>query len=175
MAGQDVFENQMKVVGNVGYLRGLKGEDSVLIAPGNLPHPYTGSGILNAALSNGKWYRIAIGNTANRVSSALINIGRMYNHGTPSGRLLYVFADGYSGGQIVSQLAVGGSNYDIGKVRILHSGSTEARIMLDIYVKSNSSNDYSICYSNNIGFNFQSPEEVSGAVPEGYAVKEFSF
>lgn len=33
MAGQDVFENQMKLVDNVDYLRGMAGKDSVLISP----------------------------------------------------------------------------------------------------------------------------------------------
>lgn len=36
MAEQDVKENEMTTVSSVDYVRGLKGKDSVLIAPGNL-------------------------------------------------------------------------------------------------------------------------------------------
>ena len=34
--GQDVFENEMKMVNSVDYLRGLKGSDSVLITIGQV-------------------------------------------------------------------------------------------------------------------------------------------
>lgn len=36
MAEQDIKENEMTSVSSVDYVRGLKGKDSVLIAPGNL-------------------------------------------------------------------------------------------------------------------------------------------
>ena len=36
MAEQDIREDQMTITNTVDYLRGLKGKDSVLIAPGNL-------------------------------------------------------------------------------------------------------------------------------------------
>lgn len=36
MAEQDIREDQMTVVSSVDYVRGMKGKDSVLIAPGNL-------------------------------------------------------------------------------------------------------------------------------------------
>lgn len=36
MAEQDIREDQMTSVSSVDYVRGLKGKDSVLIAPGNL-------------------------------------------------------------------------------------------------------------------------------------------
>ena len=173
--GQDVYENEMRVVNGVDYIRGLVGKDSVQIDPRDLPYPNTGSGFLEKILSNGKWYRIAIGGVGSQPSSAIINIGRHYSYGSPSGRLLYVFADGFSGNPIVSQFAKGGSDSDVGKVRILYKGSTTENVMLDIYIKSANSNNYKICFSNNINFSFQTPEEVSEAIPEGYSVKEFSF
>lgn len=139
-----------------------------------IPYPYTGSGILNGVLVKGKWYRIAIGDIGSKPSSAIINIGKVYNNTVPSGKLLYLFADGYSGTPQVSQLAVGGANYDISKVRILYISSYQ-EVIIDIYVKSDGANEYNICYSNNIGFKFQNPKEVSAEVPEGYSVKEFSF
>ena len=36
MAEQDIREDQMTITNTVDYLRGLKGKDSALIAPGNL-------------------------------------------------------------------------------------------------------------------------------------------
>ena len=49
--GQDVFENEMKIVNSVDYLRGLKGKDSVAITPANLL-----SGLFQdrGAISNGE-------------------------------------------------------------------------------------------------------------------------
>ena len=61
MAEQDIREDQMTVSSSVDYVRGLKGRDSVLIRPGNLPHPNTGGQVVNGILIKGKWYRIAIG------------------------------------------------------------------------------------------------------------------
>ena len=39
MAEQDIREDQMTSVSSVDYVRGLKGKDSVLIKPGDLPSP----------------------------------------------------------------------------------------------------------------------------------------
>ena len=36
MAEQDIREDQMTITNTVDYLRGIKGKDSILIAPGNL-------------------------------------------------------------------------------------------------------------------------------------------
>lgn len=50
MAEQDIREDQMTITNTVDYLRGLKGKDSVLIKPGDLPHPNTGGGVVSADL-----------------------------------------------------------------------------------------------------------------------------
>lgn len=68
---QDIREDQMTITNTVDYLRGLKGKDSVLIKLGDLPHPNTGSGYTKAALSNGKWYRIARGVSGEHPSSGI--------------------------------------------------------------------------------------------------------
>lgn len=78
MAEQDIREDQMTITNTVDYLRGLKGKDSVLIKPGDLPHPNTGGGVVSADLQNGKWYRIAIGYPGNAASSGLFNIGTFF-------------------------------------------------------------------------------------------------
>lgn len=74
---EKVKENEMTSVDSVDYLRGLKDEDSVLISPRNFL-PNTGGGCTEADLSNGKWYRIAIGYPGNAVSSGLFNIGNLF-------------------------------------------------------------------------------------------------
>lgn len=168
---QDIREDQMIMASSVDYLRGLKGKDSVLINPRDLPYPNTGGGYMASSLSNGKWYRIATGGVGSEISSAIINIGNRYNHSTPGSKLIYVCADGYSDNQIVSLLASGGNVNNISKARILYKSSIQEVVMLDIYCSY--TNDYHICYSNNIRFTFRSPEEVGESVPEGYSVKEF--
>ena len=170
---EDIRENAMTSVDSVDYVRGLKGGKSVLIASGKLPHPNTGSGVIsNSYLYEGKWYRIALGEIGSYPSSAIVNIANVYNNSSSGSRLLYVSADGYSGNQNVVLLGKGGS-INISKARILSKKSTDVRTMLDIYVASNGANLYFISYSCNIGFTFQSPEEVSESIPEGYSVKEF--
>ena len=51
---EDIRENAMTVSSSVDYVRGLKGKDSVLIRPDDLPHPNTGSGIVIGDMDNGK-------------------------------------------------------------------------------------------------------------------------
>ena len=48
MAEQDIREDQMTITNTVGYLRGLKGKDSVLVAPSSL---MTQLGILHTSFS----------------------------------------------------------------------------------------------------------------------------
>lgn len=134
-----------------------------------------GCGMLRGPLEQNKWYRIAIGGFGNSASSAIINICKYYNNGSPTSQLFYVSADGYSNGQTIIQLAKGGISSSIAKARIIYQESTQVRVILDIYIASPKSNDFTISYSNNLGFSFQPPEEVSADIPEGYSVKEFAF
>ena len=63
----------------------------------------------------------------------------------------------------------------ISKVRLLYIGSTTETGMVDIYISANGRNDINFAYSNNIGFTFQTPVEVSEEPDAGYIVKEFTF
>lgn len=170
---EDIRENAMTSVSSVDYVRGLKGKDSVLIRPDDLPHPNTGSGIVIGDMDNGKWYRIAIGGIGSAPSSAIINVANYYSNTAPGSKLLYVSADGYSNLQSVVLLSEGGKK-NISKARILYNKNTTSRVMLDVYVYSAANNEYYIAYSNNINFTFQTPEEVSETIPDNYLVKEFS-
>lgn len=133
-----------------------------------------GCGTLKGDLEQDKWYRIAIGGIGSDISTAIINIGKYYNNGTPTSQLFYVSACGFGIGRTVIQLAKSGYN-SISKIRIIHKASTAERVMLDIYVASTRSNTFLLSYSNNISFSFQKFEEVSADIPDGYSVNEFTF
>lgn len=100
---EKVKENEMTSVDSVDYLRGLKDEDSVLISPRNFL-PNTGGGCTEADLSNGKWYRIAIGYPGNAVSSGLFNIGNLFVNEPPRAILFYAFTEGYNNGTFITKL-----------------------------------------------------------------------
>lgn len=174
MAEQDIREDQMTSVSSVDYVRGLKGKDSVLIKPGDLPHPNTGGGVVSADLQNGKWYRIAIGYPGNAASSGLFNIGTFFVNESPRAILFYAFAEGYDNGAFVTKVA-SSSIVPISKARVLYATSTTKRSFLDICVKLYRLNNFVISAAALINFKLQTPEEVSETIPEGYSVKEVPF
>lgn len=174
MAEQDIRENEMNSVGSVDYVRGLKGKDSVLIKPGDLPHPNTGGGfIAGSGLINNKWYRIAIGRNGSYPCSGIFNIGNRYNNNSSRIILFYSFAEGYGNNSVIAKLA-SSPVLPVSKVRVLF-GKSPLASYLDIYVSTNLENDFYISASCLMNFQLQAPEEVSGDIPEGYSVKEVSF
>ena len=122
---------------------------------------------------NGKWYRVAISRKCYMASSVLLNVGSRYTNNAPCSQLFYIALDGYSKLQNVVQLGV--SSKCINKVRLLYKSSTTENGMLDIYISANGKNDIDFAYSNNIGFTFQTPVEVSEKPDAEYYVKEFTF
>lgn len=174
MAEQDIREDQMTVTNTVDYLRGLKGKDSVLIAPDKLPHPNTGGGYTKANLSNGKWYRIARGVSGEQPSSGIFNIANSFAYEKSRAILFYAFTDAYSDGSFITKIAAS-SVVPISKARVLSIKSNSGDSYLDVFVRLNEMNVVHIAASSMIGFTLQAPEEVSGDIPEGYSVKEVSF
>ena len=174
MAEQDIRENEMTSVSSVDYVRGLKGKDSVLIKPGDLPHPNTGSGYTKAALSNGKWYRIARGVSGEQPSSGIFNIANSFAYESSKAILFYAFTDAYSGGSFITKIAAS-SVVPISKARILSIKSSSEISYLDVFVRLNQTNMVHISASSMIGFTLHKPEEVGEAIPEGYSVKKVSF
>lgn len=171
---QDIREDQMTSVDSVDYVRGLKGKDSVLIKPGDLPHPNTGGGVITGiGLINNKWYRIAIGKDGSHPCSGIFNIGNRFNNNSPRIILFYSFAEGYGNSSVIAKLA-SSPVPPVSKVRVLFGKSTLVSY-LDIYVSTNLENDFYISASCLMNFQLQAPEEVSGDIPEGYSVKEVSF
>ena len=171
------YNNDLETKDSLNRVKAVDGSgNDILVSPGVVTNS-GGCGVFasESRLEQDKWYRIAIGSFGNTASSAIINICKYYNNGTPTSQLFYVSADGYSDGQAVIQLAKGGISNSIAKARIIYQVSTQVRVMLDIYIASPKLNDFTISYSNNIGFSFQSPKEVSADIPEGYSVKEFTF
>ena len=174
MAEQDIREDQMNSVSSVDYVRALKGKNSVLIAPGNLPHPKTGGEYIEtSALSNKKWYRIATGRDGSFPCSGIFNIGNRFNNNNPKTVLFYSFAEGYKESSFTEKLASSDVS-PVSKVRVL-SGKSPLVSYLDIYISTNLENNFFISASCLINFHLQTPEEVIGAIPEGYSVNEFAF
>ncbi len=173
MAEQDIREDQMTVSSSVDYVRGLKGKDSVLIAPGNLPHPNTGGQVVTGPILRNKWHRIAIGAPGAAPSSGLFNMANFYNQTKPRSVLFYAFTEGYDNG--LSIILLGSSpNKSISKARVLSARSTTQKSYLDVYTDIVGDNDFIISAACLIGFSLQEPEEVDEAIPEGYSVKEFT-
>ena len=171
---EDIKENEMTSVSSVDYVRGLKGKDSVLIKPGDLPHPNTGGGYVNGSrLINSKWYRIAIGRDGTFHSSGIFNIGNRYNNAHPTAVLFYAFASGYNSQSFISKLASSDAVY-ASKARVVYGGSPLISY-LDIYIIGIVQNDFYISAACLMNFNLQTPEEVDEAIPEGYSVKEVLF
>ena len=175
MAEQDIKENEMASVGSVDYVRGLKGKDSVLIRPDDLPHPNTGGGIIVGPIYRGKWYRIATRYTGSSQASGVFNLVNNYNNTSPKSILLYAFAEGYENGSYIVELG-SSPKKSISKARVLAAGLPGKESYLDVYTDiPGEYNDFTISAACLIGFQLHTPEEVSEAIPEGYSVKEVSF
>ena len=174
MAEQDIREDQMNVSSSVDYVRGMKGKNSVLINPNNLPHPNTGGQfVIGSGITRGKWYRIAIGRDGSYPCSGIFNIGNRFNNNSPRTVLFYSLAEGYGNASFIAKLA---STVvpPVSKVRVLF-GKAPLESYLDIYINTNLENSFYISASCLMNFELQTPEEVGEAIPEGYSVKEISF
>lgn len=170
---QDIREDQMTVSSSVDYVRGMKGKNSVLINPNNLPHPNTGGQVVNGILIKGKWYRIAVGRDGSYPCSGIFNIGNRFNNHNPCTVLFYSFVEGYSSRSFIAKLA-SSSILSVSKARVLF-GKVPLISYLDIYVIGNIQNEFYISASCLMNFKLQTPEEVDKAIPEGYSVKEVLF
>ena len=100
-------------------------------------------------------------------------VGNYYNNEAPNSQLLYIHADGYSDRQSIVQLA--NSGRVISKARILYKATTTDGPIVDVFIRTEKTNQLMLSYSCNINFTFQSPIEVSEEPDAGYSVKEFSF
>ena len=173
----DLKENQLTEITNPTHIRCMDANgNSRTVTPENvLKAAGAPAGYLRKVLNGGKWYRIAVSKEPNNtLASALVNIGNNYGTMPSSSCLFYVAAGGYRD-VVVTKLA--GMDYYVSKVRLLTKRSTEDNLMLDIFVRStttNGGNVSHISYACNIGFNFQDPVEVSDSPEEGYTVSEFS-
>lgn len=171
---QDIREDQMTVTSSVDYVRGMKGKNSVLINPNNLPHPNTGGQFISSgALIKGKWYRIAVGRDGSYPCSGIFNIGNRFNNYNPCTVLFYSFAEGYSSRSFIAKLA-SSSILSVSKARVL-SGKVPLVSYLDIYISASLENSFYISASCLMNFKLQTPEEVGETIPEGYSVKEVAF
>lgn len=125
-------------------------------------------------LAWGRWYRIASSTSGANPNSLLLNVGNLYVNNAARSQLFYISAEGFENNQVITQLASGGGKC-ISKARILYKRSTTEGPIIEILVSALNANNYVFAYSNNIGFVFQEPVEVSETPESGYTVKEFIF
>lgn len=89
MAGSDIRENEMTSVSSVDYVRGLKGEDSVLITPSSLMKQ---RGILHTSvsLSAGEQYELPYNSGLIMIQNASYTLGKALAilFGTGSGNVI---------------------------------------------------------------------------------------
>ena len=168
------YNNDLEIKDSISKIKAVDAAcNDILVSPGIVAQSGgCGTFRLKDAMK-GKWYRVALSGLCYTTSSVLLNVGSRYKNNSPCAQLFYIASDGYSGAQNVVQLGV--ANKCISKVRLLFINSTTQGGMLDIYISSNGSNDIDFAYSNNIGFTFQTPVEVSEEPDTGYKVKEFAF
>ena len=127
----------------------------------------------NNRLGYNKWHRIAFASNGVNPNSVLLNIGNQYVNKAASSQLFYIFADGYSNNQCITQLANAGKC--ISKIRILYKASTTEGPIIEVLTCADGNNSYFFACSCSIGFNFQDPMEVNDIPEAGYSVKEFIF
>ena len=118
MAEQDIREDQMTITNTVGYLRGLKGKDSVLVAPSSL---MTQIGILHTSfsLSPGGQYELPY-------KSGLIMIQNSNRSHEKAVATLYGSGNGTV---IVPSSTIQFFSEEIGKVCVLNNGENTKYII----------------------------------------------
>lgn len=108
---QDIREDQMNLVSGVDYVRGLKGKDSVLIAPGNLLGALfqdrgTFEGDLNELKTAGMYY--ITGNTENK-PAGFYGLMLVFRSGAGIAQIAYSVYNGASKKRV---LLSNGGNWD---------------------------------------------------------------
>lgn len=111
MAEQDIREDQMTITNTVNYLRGLKGKDSVLIAPGDLLSALfqdrgTFEGDVNELRTAGMYY--VTGNTKN-IPPGYYGLMLVFKSGAGIVQIVYSVSSGLSKKRV---LLYNGGNWD---------------------------------------------------------------
>ena len=169
------YNNDLETKDSLHKVKAVDGSGNDILVSPDIVAKSGGCGILitKGLLSSGKWYRIASSKNGGYPNSLLLNVGNVYVNRAPLSQLFYISAEGFETNQIISLLAASGKT--ISKARILYKGSTTQGPIIEILANAPGKNNYAFAYSNNIGFVFQEPVEVSETPESGYSVKEFTF
>ena len=170
------YNNGLETKDSLSKVKAVDGAgNDILVSPGVVANS-GGCGKISTVqqLARGKWYRIASSKNGAHPNSLLLNVGNLFARTVPRSQLFYISAAGFGNNQVITQLAFGGDKC-ISKARILYKNSTAEGPIIEILVNADNENNYLFAYSNNIGFVFQEPVEVSETPESGYSVKEFTF
>ncbi|MCY6350153.1 hypothetical protein OXV71_04350 [Bacteroides fragilis] len=167
----DKKEHELTQVSSVRLLRGLDGNnESVLISPSDLPHPFIPCAYIFENIGVEGWYRIASGLRSYNLG-ALLNIGNTWGHHTQAAGIysLFAFNDSFR----ISKLdGYGVMNVD--KIRyVYHRSNLTSESFIDIHYSRNMSNPVSISASCITNLTFTSDFKPA-TIPEEYTAIEIS-
>lgn len=165
----DKKEQELTQVGSVKFLRGLDdNNESVLISPADLPHPYVPVAYISMRLYKEGWYRLASG-PRNYNLGALFNIGNSWGYNNQSAGIYILLA--YNSSFNITKLD-GYQNMIIDKIRYVHnSADPVSTSFIDVHYNSNLDNIVSISVSCITNLVFVPNLELT-TVPEGYVTSE---
>jgi len=167
----DKKEQELTQVSSVRLLRGLdNNNESVLIAPSDLPTPYYPVAYISNYLGQEGWYRLATG-LRNYNMNALISIGNAWGN---NGQTACIFTLLACNASIMIQKLDGYGNMAIDRIRYVQNpNSLVGESYIDIHYIHNKDNVISISVSGITNLVFASNLELT-TIPEGYVATEVS-
>lgn len=166
---EDKREQELRTVSSVKVLRGLdNNNESVLIAPADLPHPYVPVAYISMRLYEKGWYRLASGPRHYNIG-AFLNIGNSWGYNSQSAGIYTLLA--YNSSLTINKLD-GYQNMLVDKIRYVHNPADPvSSSFIDIHYNSNLDNIVSISVSCITNLIFESTFEVA-EIPSGYTTVE---
>lgn len=165
----DKKEHELSQVGSVKLLRGLdNNNESVLIAPSDLPAPYYPMAYIPIYLRQEGWYRLATG-LRNYNMNALISIGNAWGN---NGQTACIFTLLACNASIMIHKLDGYGDMAVDRIRYVQNpNSLVGESYIDIHYIHNKDNFVTISVSGITNLVFASNLELT-TIPEGYATTE---
>ncbi|MCS2250155.1 hypothetical protein NXX33_20610 [Bacteroides fragilis] len=167
----DKKEQELTQVNSVRLLRGLdNNNESVLIAPSDLPTPYYPVAYISNALQQEGWYRLATG-SRNYNMNALISMGNAWGYSSQTACIFTLLACNAS---IMIHKFDGYGEMAIDQIRYVQNpNSLVSDSYIDIHYRYNIENFISISVAGITNLVFESTLELT-TIPEGYVATEVS-
>ena len=165
----DKKEQELTQVSSVRLLRGLdNNNESVLIAPSDLPTPYYPVAYISNYLGQEGWYRLATG-SRNYNMNALISLGNAWGYNSQTACIFTLLACNAS---IMIHKLDGYGDRAVDKIRYVQNpNSLIGDTFIDIHYRYNKDNVLSISVSGITNLVFASNLELT-TIPEGYVATE---